>query len=164
MCHIILQHYRFIKKMNNMKTEEFADYIYNISPAIYSAFKNKGINNTKDIIADYITIVDKTINSIKNKAHNAKGDEARILNRYYRILCLRYTNKNLHSAEYIEQKLKLGERNLCKHLIESLKLFVIYFNQTATRLNHSNALTNSTVRVVEIARLVDKAEKLQKIA
>lgn len=163
-CNIILEHYRFIKKMNDMSTKEFCDFIYGISPAAYSAFKNKGINNVQNIIADYLSIIKSSLRAMQN-AYTLSPNKNRTTKRHYQLISLYYIrNTKSSSPSEISKKLNLCQNQFCRHRIDALKCFAEFFNTFAERKGYHNALSNIDVRIIEIARLDKKAKTAQSIA
>lgn len=166
MCDLILKHYRFIKKMNDMSVEEFCDYIYNINPAAYSAFKNKenGIASAKSIISDYCYLIKSSVKSMKNTAIRCTDKNKTIHQRNYKLISLLYINKKILTEADIESKCGISKSNLCKSRIIALKSFSQVFNSLAEKLDYKNALSNVDVRIIEIMRLHQKAVALQESA
>lgn len=163
-CNIILEHYRFIKKMNEMSTKEFCDFIYGISPAAYSAFKNKGISNAQNIIADYLSIINSAMKAMKNE-YTRKPADSKSTKRHYQLISLYYIrNTKSSSPSEISKKLNLCQNQFCRHRIDALKCFAEFFNTFAERKGYHNALSNIDVRIIEIARLDKKAKTAQSIA
>ena len=164
MCKLVLEHYRFIKTMNNMSAEEFRHYIYGVSPASYSAFKNNDIKNVKSIISDYISIINKTLLAIRNSKRTADNTGKKRIEKTNQIIRLLYINKKEMSVSEIAKKAGLNETHFCRYHIEALKYFSEFFNRNAEKFGYKNALSNVDVRLLEIIRLDKRAKAVQNIA
>ena len=164
-CKMILEHYKFIKQMNDMSTEEFIEFIYGISPSTYSAFKNKGFKNVKNIISDYIMIFNKALEIMKANYRDTKDNKklSEIKRNNYIIRHL-YLNKKTESCEAVANAIGIEVTHFCRIHIKALKYFADIFNRTSRRLNLNYNLDNNDVRIIEIRRLQLAAEKAQKIA
>ena len=164
MCKLVLEHYRFIKEMSELSAAEFRDFVFGISPAAYSAFKNKGIESVRNIIAAYVTIIEKCLQAMKDKYKNSqdlKRKEIRVNNDIIRLL---YINKKRLTVRQIAIKAGINESHFCRYHVRALEYFAEIFKVTAKRLGYGNTFINKDVRVIELMRLHNIAQNIQKIA
>lgn len=164
MCKLILEHYRFIKKMNDMSIEELGQYIYGVNPSIYSAFKNNELKCAKNIISDYLSIIKSSLNIIKHSIQRSEKETKAALTRVEKIIKALYINKKQSPISEIEEELGINKSHFCRYHIGALKYFAAIFNKVAQRKGYPNALSNIDTRILAIMRLDKQAKTVKQSA
>lgn len=157
---ILLSRYRYICLIKEMQLKEFEDLIYYIKKEIYPAFLNKSKPipdiYIKNIICDYINIINSTLIKMKNevlKAEKNNDSSAAMIKKYRSIIMLKYINKKSISSVNIEKKLCISSSHLSRDEKKAIAMFTEYMLPIAHRKGYSNA----TIDLRTILKLIASA-------
>lgn len=132
---ILLSHYRNITTISKLQRAELDDFMFHCPSDIYAGFSNKQIPivDVKNIISDYLGLINTTMNNISSDIVVARKNKD--FNKLHRltqtrsIIKCRYLNKRELSISEIEDKLDISRSHFSRYHMRALSVFAEYFLQ-----------------------------------